>query len=181
MTMMHGVVEEVSQKVVATKFGEKPTYSFRVGGTWIKSGFKNPNVEVGHEVDFDAVEGKFGIETKSVTILGRGILGASMPERPGSVPVPPIGSFSKPYIPHSRDKVFPIPALHGDRSIIRQNALARASDLYVASHGGKSFAIDLITSSGFIIALARKFEAYTAGDLDMEEAEGELATEAKTS
>ena len=85
---------------------------------------------------------------------------------PASVPVP-----AKSYGGGSgyKDKVFPIPALHGDRAIVRQNALARASDLYIAARGGKPFELEASTLD-LVIAFARKFEAYTAGDLDMAEA-----------
>ena len=75
-----------------------------------------------------------------------------------------------------KEKVFPIPALHGDRAIVRQNALARATDLYVAARGGKPFELEA-ESLDFVIKLARKFEAYTAGDLDMAEAVSESAEE----
>ena len=40
MTTMSGIVEAISTKDVSTKFGVKPTFSFKVGGNWIKSGFK---------------------------------------------------------------------------------------------------------------------------------------------
>ena len=73
-------------------------------------------------------------------------------------------------------KVFPIPPLHGDRAIVRQNALARATDIYIAARGGKPFELEA-DSLDFVIRLARKFEAYTAGDLDLAEAEAESAVE----
>jgi hypothetical protein len=73
-------------------------------------------------------------------------------------------------------KVFPIPPLHGDRAIVRQNALARATDIYIAARGGKPFELEG-SNLDFVISLARKFEAYTAGDLDLAEAEAESAVE----
>ena len=173
---MTGVVEAVSQKEVTTKFGVKPTYSMQVGGKWIKCGFKNPGVEVGYQVDFDAVTGTYGVETKSVNILSRGA---------GSLPTAspkPEGGAIKTYAPTSSyggGKVFPIPALHGDRAIVRQNALARATDLYIAARGGKPFELDE-SSLTMVIGFARKFEAYTAGDMDMEEAEAEIKSEEAT-
>lgn len=163
---MSGVVEAVSTKDVTTKFGVKPTYSFKVNGTWIKCGFKNPSVDVGYTVDFDGVTGTYGIETKAVNILSRAI---AAPVVTASTAVPTTA------VPKSyggggyKDKVFPIPALHGDRAIVRQNALARATDLYIAARGGKPFELEASTLD-LVIKLARKFEAYTAGDLDMAEA-----------
>ena len=162
---MSGVVEAVSTKDVTTKFGVKPTYSFKVNGTWIKCGFKNPSVDVGHTVDFDGVTGTYGIETKAVNILSR----ASAPVTATSTAVTTTTAAPKSYGGGYKDKVFPIPALHGDRAIVRQNALARATDLYIAARGGKPFELEASTLD-LVIKLARKFEAYTAGDLDMAEA-----------
>ena len=51
MTMMTGIVEQVSTKDVNTKFGLKPTFSMKVNGTWIKCGFKTHGANVGDEVD----------------------------------------------------------------------------------------------------------------------------------
>lgn len=165
--MMNGVVEAVSTKDVTTKFGVKPTYSMKINGAWVKCGFKNPGVDVGYTVDFDGIAGTYGLETKAVNILSR--TAAAVPTAvasPASVSVP-----TKSYGGGGgyKDKVFPIPALHGDRAIVRQNALARASDLYIAARGGKPFELEASTLD-LVIAFARKFEAYTAGDLDMAEA-----------
>ena len=162
MAMMTGVVEQTASKDVTTKFGTKPTYSFKVGGTWIKCGFKNPGVNVGDEVEFDGESGTYGVETKSVRIISKG--GGAVPSSTG-------GSPSRSAAPMG--KVFPIPPLHGDRSIVRQNALARATDLYIGARGSKPFDLDQDTSA-LIISIARQFEAYTAGDLDaaMAAAEG---------
>lgn len=163
---MSGVVEAVSTKDVTTKFGVKPTYSFKVNGTWIKCGFKNPSVDVGYTVDFDGVTGTYGIETKAVNILSRAI---ATPVVTASTAVPTTTALKSYGGSGYKDKVFPIPALHGDRAIVRQNALARATDLYIAARGGKPFELEASTLD-LVIKLARKFEAYTAGDLDMAEA-----------
>jgi len=167
--MMTGVVEQVSTKDVNTKWGVKPTYSFKVNGTWIKHGFKSPGCNVGDEVAFDGETGMYGVETKAVNILNRGTgadPSAAVPSSTASSSKPSYGS-----------RVFPIPALHGDRSIVRQNALARATELYVGARGGKPFDLDVVDVSDIVISLARKFEAYTAGDLDMAEAVAESKAE----
>ena len=166
MTMMSGVVEAVSTKDVTTKFGVKPTYSFKVNGSWIKCGFKNPSVDVGYTVDFDGVTGTYGIETKAVNIISRT---STAPVVTASTAVPTTTALKSYGGSGYKDKVFPIPALHGDRAIVRQNALARATDLYIAARGGKPFELEASTLD-LVIKLARKFEAYTAGDLDMAEA-----------
>ena len=172
MTMMTGIVEAVSTKDVTTKFGTKPTYSIKINGGWVKCGFKNHNANVGDQVEFDENTGTYGAETKAVTILRRGVGVA-----PGGVTSSTVSAAA----PQAKtfggykDKVFPIPALHGDRAIVRQNALARATDLYVAARGGKPFELE-VENLDFVIKLARKFEAYTAGDIDMMEAIEEDST-----
>ena len=160
MVMMTGVVEDTSSKTVTTKFGIKPTYSFRVDGTWIKSGFKNPSVNVGDQVEFDGVSGSYGVETKAVVILSRGS-GAWAAGASSATPTPAAKSYTG-----GGGRVFPIPPLHGDRSIVRQNAVARATELYIGARGGKPFDLgeDVVD---IVLMLARKIEAYTAGDLDM--------------
>lgn len=165
--MMNGVVEAVSTKDVTTKFGVKPTYSMKINGAWVKCGFKNPGVDVGYTVDFDGIAGTYGLETKAVNILSR--TAAAVPTAVASSASVPVPAKSYGGGGGYKDKVFPIPALHGDRAIVRQNALARASDLYIAARGGKPFELEASTLD-LVIAFARKFEAYTAGDLDMAEA-----------
>lgn len=65
---------------------------------------------------------------------------------------------------------FPIPALDGQRSIIRQNSVTNAVNL-MKDHLPKSGKINWDDYADNVIAVARKFEAYSTGDLDAEEAE----------
>ena len=174
MTMTTGIVEAVSTKDVTTKFGVKPTYSMKVGGNWIKCGFKNPGVEVGYTVDFDGISGTYGIEAKSVNITARTAAPAAATTT-GATSAPTAAAPKAAYSSY-KEKVFPIPPLHGDRAIVRQNALARATDLYIAARGAKPFELEASTLD-VIIKFARKFEAYTAGDLDMAEALAEDTAE----
>ena len=44
--------------------------------------------------------------------------------------------------------------------------------------GVKTFALDVELQTKLVIHIARKFEAYTTGDIDLEEAEAEIATKA---
>jgi hypothetical protein len=163
MAKMNGVVEQVSTKDVTTKFGVKPTFSFKVSGTWVKHGFKNPKVNVGDEVEFDGESGTYGLEGKNVVVTKAGVGVPSSTATATAVRSAP---------PAYSARVFPIPPLHGDRSIIRQNALARSVDLFIAARGGKPFDCDE-SSTKVIIHLARQFEAYTAGDIDLAEATAE--------
>ena len=171
MAEMTGVVQAVSTKDVTTKFGVKPTFSFKIDSGWVKCGFKNPMVNSGDTVTFDGEHGTYGLEGKNIRITEKGAPGATV-----TVNAPSIKGST--YSGGSSSRVFPIPALHGDRSIVRQNALARATELLIASKGGKAFEID-DTNAAVAIHLARKFEAYTAGDLDMAEAMEENAAAAK--
>lgn len=80
----------------------------------------------------------------------------------------PAAPAAKPAAGGYGQKVFPVPALHGDRSIIRQNSLGHAVEIVVHTYpvGG--------TPEGAAekaIELARMFEAYSAGDLDAAVAE----------
>ena len=174
MAMMTGIVESISTKAVTTKFGTKPTYSMKVSGNWIKCGFKDPDVQAGYEVEFDATTGTYGVETKAVIILKKSAPVVPSPTATTAAPMPKAsyGGY--------KEKVFPIPALHGDRAIVRQNALARATDIYIAARGGKPFDLEASTLD-LVIQFARKFEAYTAGDLDMAEALQENVEESKQS
>ena len=170
---MTGIVEAVSTKDVNTKFGNKPTFSLKINGGWVKCGFKNPNASVGDEVEFDGNTGTYGLETKAVNIIRKGATVTSAAVGTSNTTSPTaVRAASSSYAA----KVFPIPPLHGDRAIVRQNALARATDIYIAARGGKPFELEG-SNLDFVISLARKFEAYTAGDLDLAEAEAESAVE----
>lgn len=174
MTMMTGIVEAVSTKDVNTKFGLKPTFSMKVNGNWVKCGFKTHGASVGDEVEFDGNTGTYGMETKAVNVIRRGVGGPAMAGVTSSTAtVAPAKTYGGGGF---KEKVFPIPALHGDRAIVRQNALARATDIFIAARGGKPFELDESTFT-LVIGFARKFEAYTAGDLDMAEAVAEQASE----
>jgi hypothetical protein len=172
--MMTGVVEAVSTKEVNTKFGLKPTYSMKVNNTWIKCGFKDPGVAVGNQVEFDGVTGTYGTETKKVVVLSKAVGTSTIVAGPGLVPATTAVAVPKSFGGGYKEKVFPIPALHGDRAIVRQNALARATDIYIAARGGKPFELESSTLD-LVIQFARKFEAYTAGDLDLQDASDEIA------
>jgi len=66
-------------------------------------------------------------------------------------------------------KEFPVPQLHPDRSIIRQNALAHATKVVLArGSDGMSMTIEQI------IDVARMFEAYSTGDVEREEADKQM-------
>lgn len=175
MAITTGIVEAISTKEVTTKFGVKPTYSIKLNGTWIKCGFKKPPANTGDQVECDIMEGSYGSETKAVTILARAVTVPTPAIPPlttvGTTPPPsPYKSYGSAVV-----KPFPIPALHGDRAIIRQNALARATECFLAEMDSKKTSFEVTEGCiDDIIALARKFEAYTAGDLDLAEVMEEM-------
>ena len=158
--MITGTVESASKKEVKTKFGMKPTFSLKIDGEWYACGFTDPHCSAGDEIAFSYTEGKYGKEIDKGSIMKTGVA--------KSAPTPtPVLKSTVTGAPSNRP--FPIPALHGDRAIIRQNALAHASRLacaYIAP--GSVYAEDTLADS--VIRLARKFEAYACGDLDVERA-----------
>jgi len=165
-TITNGVVAQTSTKDVTTKFGTKKTYSFKLqGGDWYKSGFKDPKVNEGDVISFDFTEGTYGKDADLGSL-----------RKTGTAPVLPTASIteSPTRSSYGGKGVFPIPALDGQRSILRQNALTNARELF--QQGKKEVAMDAATGAA-IIAVARMFEAYTAGDLDLEEAVNEMASE----
>jgi hypothetical protein len=163
MSEITGIVESIGTKEVKTRFGMKPTFSMKVDGEWYKLGFTKPKCDKGDEVSFSYVEGTYGreVDAKAINVGAGGSKGA--PTTAGAVAPRAAPSYGG-------KGVFPIPALDGQRAIVRQNALTNARELVVGCAGGKPFAVDdeeIIR----IIAIARKFEAYACGDLDARRAE----------
>lgn len=155
-----GIVEGVYKKDVKTKFGNKQTHSFKMDGEFFSCGFTDPRLSVGDEISFEYTEGTYGKEVAKGSIM-RGSSGpapASTPAAPASAPKSAaVGS-----------RPFPIPPLHGDRAIIRQNALGHASRIAAAGiDSGNEGKVDMDKLADRIIHLARKFEAYACGDLDV--------------
>ena len=158
----NAVVDQVSTKPVSTKFGQKTTYSFKVGSDWFKTGFKKHGLNVGDVVSFDYTDGAYGKEVVEGTLVKTGA-GAATPQVNTTAPMLPRSAAGG-----GGKGVFPIPPLDGQRSIVRQNALTNARELYTklpidSSHTYK-------THAELIIRLAQEFEAYTAGDRDLENA-----------
>jgi hypothetical protein len=160
---MSYIIENITTKEVTTKFGPKPAYTIVAGGERFSYGFKKPAFAIGDEVDFQYTENTYGknVDMTSVQMIKKGT-GAPTPSASSASPA------KAPYSPPT--KVFPIPLLHGDRAIVRQNSITNATKA-VCDFSGVDGPEDLTTYADLIIEVARKFEAYSCGDLDAQAAE----------
>lgn len=169
---MSYIIENITQKEVNTKFGPKPAFTVHANGERFSYGFKKPTFKIGDTVDFQYTENTYGknVDLTSVRLLSKGegapaVSGAAVG---GSSPAPK--AYSAPA------KVFPIPPLHGDRAIVRQNSITNAVKAVADIIDGDDMNIDLYVDT--IISVARKFEAYSCGDLDAAQAEEMVSKEA---
>lgn len=160
---MSYTVENITTKDVITKRGPTQVYSIYADGERYNYGFKKPTFKIGDTIDFQFTENTYGknVDMESVRLLAKGE-GAPVP-----TPSPTPSSGGKaPYSPPTRP--FPIPALHGDRAIVRQNSLTNAVNLLREDKEAvKMVAVD---RANLVLDIARMFEAYSCGDLDMEHA-----------
>lgn len=159
---MSYIIENITTKEVTTKFGPKPAYTVHAGGERFSYGFKKPTFKIGDTVDFQYTENSYGknIDMASVRLLskGEGAPTAVAPATSGSKP-----SYSPPA------KVFPIPPLHGDRAIVRQNSITNATKAVGDFLDENPASLEEYAET--IIKVARMFEAYSCGDLDLAVAE----------
>lgn len=169
MPSYSGKIVSVSTKAVNTKFGSKPTYSFKAeNGEWYKTGFKDPKVGSGTVVSFDYEVGKYGNEVDMGSFSIDGV--APVTSVPKSITPAPV----------SHRGTFPIPPLDGSRSIVRQNALTNARELVctlISTHmqpDGKIPDGKLQNKlAERIVEIARIFEAYSCGDTELAEVKAE--------
>ena len=163
-----GIVQEVSTKDVKTRFGVKNTYSMKVDNVWYKTGFKRPTCNVGDSVSFDYTEGQYGkdIDLNSLKTTANN----TPPAMPASVVAVPVTGRPPASTGYGSKGVFPIPALDGQRAIVRQNAVTNARELvcHFMSDDTTSVA-DMNNKIAEVIRVARKLEAYSCGDTDLEE------------
>lgn len=153
-----GVVKAMSNKQVKTRFGMKDTYSFNIDDQWYSLGFKKPKFGKGDTIEFAYSESTYGMQVDDKTVSVKGGGGGSVSAAPAStVRTASFGGKG----------VFPIPALDGQRAIVRQNALTNARELYCSQDGGEFSP----SAAHDIIAVARIFESYACGDLDAKMAE----------
>lgn len=179
MANVSGVVQEISAKDRNTRFGTKKAYSAKVNGDWYSFAFKKPPFNVGDAVTFEYSTGAYGNDADSSTVeVKRGTPAVAGSPTASVTDTAPRQTSSK--------GVFPIPPLDGQRAIVRQNALTNARELVSVAvnlnyRDNKMLLdiehLDAITKC--VIRVARQFEAYSCGDLDVEEVEKEVEAELK--
>ena len=157
------IIENITTKDVNTKFGPKPAYTIIANGERFSYGFKKPTFAVGDTVDFQFTESTYGkqVDATSVRMISKGT-GAPATASVSSAP-------TKTYTPPS--KVFPIPPLHGDRAIVRQNSITNATKLVSDMQAKSKSEIDVMVLANTIVEVAKVFEAYSCGDNDAMAAE----------
>ncbi len=164
MPKIVGTVADIGSRAVNTKFGLKNSYSITIDGERYAAGFRAPAVSVGDTVDLEYDGASRYKDIISVT------------KRPGAAPAatPAVKPSVATAGPYGAAKAFPVPALHPDRAIIRQNALAHASRCLATASWAtdEEFADEEFADR--VVAMARKFEAYSTGDLDMAAAERDI-------
>lgn len=157
-----GVVGAESTRMVTTRYGSKPVYSYDVGGTQVEIGFKKlPAFRTGDTVRL-TVEHKYGVMQLKSQSNTPGIPDA--PTGVGSA-ASTSGESAKPV---SYGKPFPLPDTHGDMSIIRQSSLKCAVDLVIAASDDEDTLDSLVDHA---IGVAYKLAAFSSGRLDRERAE----------
>ena len=162
MPTIEGVVSAVSVKERNTPYGAKNATSFQVDGTWYSGGFKSWEVDKGDEVRLSFETNAKGYpEVSGIAVLAKGA-----PTTPANTGVPRPG------------RSFPIDALAPERTINRQNALTAAAHLVGVIIGGDGVAAGA-DYADIVISYARRFEAYTTGDLDAQEVQAMVAGDEK--
>lgn len=159
---MQGTINGFDSETISPN-GKKPftVHKVNIDGTWYECGYKKPaGFGPGDVVSFDAEKryGKMSLTTPLSRATGGG--SSSTPPADTAKPAPSRGGYGG-----GVAKEFPVPMFHPDRSIIRQNSLAHATELYV--NGQASTLLDLQAAAEQIIELAYKFEEYATGQREV--------------
>lgn len=159
MIKMNGVVDSKRRDGKAIKVGED----------WFSVMASSPvldSINKGDHVEFVYTEkpSPSGVPYRNI----KGSVTKVMP--PATVPVTGAGVMGKTATAGYAGRTFPVPALAPERSIIRQNSLGHAVEIVtqMAAFGNCDEAAERA------IEIARMFEAYSAGDLDVEMVDEEV-------
>ncbi len=182
MPMFTGTIVNLDTKPINIKKGPRagsvghiPVLVMDTGDRF-EWGFGKVPASIGDTVTFnwDVAYGNQQIDQKSF-VMGKGSgissAAASAPPKPAYVP--------------REAKSFPLPLLHGDRVIVRQNALSHAANIYGRSRAATIaqtmpktvHSMDEVAED--VIKMARKFEAYACGDTEREAADAIMKDEKK--
>jgi hypothetical protein len=142
MPKISGTIDAVYENDVKGYGGKmKKAFRYSINGAYYSGGFKRWAGEKGDEVTIDYETNAKGYnDIKEMWVTGKG----SVETRGGSA------------IVKSNIREFPVGPLAPERAINRQNALTNA----VKYAEGEHLSVD------DVIEIARKFEAYTTGDMD---------------
>ncbi len=167
------IVTNITSRPVTTRFGPKPVYDVHLDGVKHSFGFTKPKFAIGADIDCVINSDTYGpkIEPASVVVKAHGTPGTTPSTTAPSSPVSGASSGTRTYNGPPA-KVFPIPLLHGDRAIVRQNSVTNAVKLFTDCTALD--ALHKMTSDELcdhVIAMARKLEAYSCGDIESEAAD----------
>ena len=165
--MVTGTIQAFDSETI-NKPGKRPftVHKVCVDGVWYEAGYSKPAFGIGEVVSFEA-EKKYG-KMAVTSPISRGAGGGASPAP--ALEVPKSSSGGRNY--GGVAKEFPVPPLHPDRSIIRQNALAHATKLY-CSNVAPGEITNLDVAAECIVTLAYKFEEYATGQREVRALEGE--------
>lgn len=159
MAMASGVVTNISSKGLKSKSTGKPftVWRFEVDGEWYSFGFNKPAFIVGDTIEFEYVENKYGREVPKGSRVAQVEPGITSAFAPASTSTPATKPVSKGF----PVKEFPLPLLHPDRCIVRQNMLRHATDIVngTASHSENTTG----EKAHEVIRIARILEQYATG------------------
>jgi hypothetical protein len=154
----------VETQTVNTKYGPKPTFTIvATDGTRYKCGFKRPGgVAAGTKVSGIVTPGKYGLELDvgTMTVGTGGGGGTTTPPETVNTPPPAYKGGSRP---------FPVPKMHGDQAIIRQNSLGHAVSTvadYIATQPTEKWP-DLDAWTDLVIKVAYKYADFSSGQREM--------------
>ena len=157
MPTMEGVVSAVSIKERKTAYGTKMATSFQIDGNWYSGGFRTWEIEKGDQVRCTWKENDKGYkDVTGMAVLSKGATPSPTAKQSG---VPASG------------RRFPIDPFAPERTINRQNALTAAANIVNGVNQSDPSLLSGEDIASVVIHYARRFEAYTTGDLDREEAE----------
>jgi len=157
----------VETRTVNTKYGPKPTFEIvATDGTRYRTGFKRPGgVSAGSTVSAIVNPGKYGLEldiaTMSVSAGGAGAPAGEPAKELVPTPATTRGGGSA--------RPFPVPKMHGDQAIIRQNSLGHAVATvadFVATQPTEKWP-DLDTWVETVIKVAYKYSEFSSGQREM--------------